>query len=111
MRPSMALTGVGRATVAIRSSALAGDADRPVRKRSANPAAIDRRITSNNTLDVRSLRHPHRITGVGGITPNVEQFQQLAAAPDTGPVVMINLLKFRSGGADGPGVEQYRRYG
>ncbi len=47
------------------------------------------------------------------ITPNLEQFQQLAAAPDTGPVVMINLLKFRNG--DAPegvtGVEEYRRYG
>ena len=47
------------------------------------------------------------------ITPNLEQFQQLAAGPDTGPVVMINLLKFRAGnGADEtPGVEEYRRYG
>jgi len=47
------------------------------------------------------------------ITPNVEQFQQLAASPDTGPVVMINLLKFRNGDApDGTtGVEEYRRYG
>ena len=47
------------------------------------------------------------------ITPNVDQFQQLAASPDTGPVVMINLVKFRR--ADAPdgttGVEEYRRYG
>ena len=46
------------------------------------------------------------------ITPNVEQFQQLAAAPDRGPVVMINLLKFRASvGGDGSGAAEYRRYG
>jgi len=47
------------------------------------------------------------------ITPNIEQFQQLAASPDTGPVVMINLLKFRNGdrAAEESGVEEYRRYG
>lgn len=47
------------------------------------------------------------------ITPNLEQFQQLAASEDTGPVVMINLLKFRSanGAGETPGVEEYRRYG
>jgi uncharacterized protein (DUF1330 family) len=47
------------------------------------------------------------------ITPNIEQFQQLAAAPDQGPVVMINLIKFRNGNApEGvTGVEEYRRYG
>jgi uncharacterized protein (DUF1330 family) len=42
----------------------------------------------------------------GGITPNVDQFQALAAAPDEGPVVMLNLLKFKPGGA-----EAYARYG
>ncbi len=47
------------------------------------------------------------------ITPNIEQFQQLAASTDKGPVVMINLLKFRTlEGEDGvSGVEEYRRYG
>jgi len=47
------------------------------------------------------------------ITPNLDQFQQLAASADTGPVVMVNLLKFRNGDApDGvTGVEEYRRYG
>lgn len=56
---------------------------------------------------------PHRISGVGEITPNLEQFRQLAAGADTGPVVMINLLKFRNGDApEGTtGVEEYRRYG
>jgi uncharacterized protein (DUF1330 family) len=38
------------------------------------------------------------------ITPNVEQFHQLAAAPDEGPVVMVNLLKFTERDA-------YMRYG
>lgn len=40
------------------------------------------------------------------LTPNVDQFQALAAAPDQGPVVMLNLLKFKEGGA-----ESYARYG
>ena len=44
------------------------------------------------------------------IVPNAEQFQQLASAPDTGPVVMVNLLKFRDG-SNGDGVAEYRRYG
>lgn len=35
------------------------------------------------------------------IFPNLEQFQQLAQSPDTGPVVMLNLAAFRSGGAGG----------
>ena len=50
---------------------------------------------------------------VSAITPNIEQFQQLAASTDKGPVVMINLLKFRAlDDADGvSGVEEYRRYG
>jgi uncharacterized protein (DUF1330 family) len=42
----------------------------------------------------------------GGITPNVDQFQALATAPDEGPVVMLNLLKFKAGGEDA-----YLRYG
>ena len=40
------------------------------------------------------------------ITPNLDQFQALAASPDEGPVVMLNLLKFKPGGA-----ESYLRYG
>jgi len=40
------------------------------------------------------------------ITPNLDQFQALAAAPDEGAVVMLNLLKFKEGGAD-----TYLRYG
>jgi uncharacterized protein (DUF1330 family) len=40
------------------------------------------------------------------ITPNVDQFQALVAAPDEGPVVMLNLLKFKPGG-----LEAYLRYG
>lgn len=48
------------------------------------------------------------------ITPNREQFVELASAPDEGPVVMLNLLKFKAP-ADGDGAEsgaaEYRRYG
>ena len=40
------------------------------------------------------------------ITPNLDQFQALTAAPDEGAVVMLNLLKFKEGGAD-----TYFRYG
>jgi uncharacterized protein (DUF1330 family) len=40
------------------------------------------------------------------ITPNLDQFQALAAAPDQGPVVMLNLLKFKPGSE-----ESYLRYG
>ena len=47
------------------------------------------------------------------ITPNREQFEQLAAAPDEGPVVMLNLLKFKESATDGSasGAEAYGRYG
>jgi uncharacterized protein (DUF1330 family) len=47
------------------------------------------------------------------IVPNPQAFQQLAAAPDTGPVVMLNLLKFKKQATDGSGTgaEAYGRYG
>ncbi len=47
------------------------------------------------------------------ITPNREQFEQLAGAPDDGPVVMLNLLMFKehADGAASSGMEEYRRYG
>ncbi|MBI3796520.1 MAG: DUF1330 domain-containing protein [Deltaproteobacteria bacterium] len=50
---------------------------------------------------------------MSAIVPNLEQFQQLAASPDTGPVVMLNLLKFkvRADGEQGSGAEAYSRYG
>jgi uncharacterized protein (DUF1330 family) len=58
------------------------------------------------------------------ITPNKDQFVELAGTPDTGPVVMLNMLKFKAR-ADGPtadaaspdqsadetGAEAYRKYG
>jgi uncharacterized protein (DUF1330 family) len=46
------------------------------------------------------------------ITPNREQFEQLGTAPDAGPVVMLNLLKFkpRAGDGEGSGAEAYGRY-
>ena len=48
-----------------------------------------------------------------GIRPNAAQVQQLAMAADKGPVVMLNLLKFkgRSDGGSGSGREAYQRYG
>jgi uncharacterized protein (DUF1330 family) len=47
------------------------------------------------------------------ITPNREQFEQLAHAPDDGPVVMLNLLKFKASASDGSGsgAAAYGRYG
>jgi uncharacterized protein (DUF1330 family) len=44
---------------------------------------------------------------VSGIRPNKEQFIELMNAPDEGPVVMLNLLKFKSGG----GSKEYGKYG
>lgn len=46
------------------------------------------------------------------IVPNRDQFIALASAPDEGPVVMINLLKFKAKAADGSstGAESYSRY-
>ncbi|HJR19205.1 MAG TPA: DUF1330 domain-containing protein [Actinomycetota bacterium] len=38
--------------------------------------------------------------------PTPEQFQELLAAPDDGPVVMVNLLRFK----DGAGEDEYRVY-
>jgi uncharacterized protein (DUF1330 family) len=52
------------------------------------------------------------------ITPNAQQFAELAGSPDEGPVVMLNLLKFKAradGAAPGAeatsGAEAYGRYG
>jgi len=47
------------------------------------------------------------------IRPNVEQFKELAGSSKEGPVVMLNLLKFkhRADGEDGSGASAYRRYG
>ena len=52
------------------------------------------------------------------IDPTADQVRALRDAPDTGPVVMVNLLKFRDVAAYAPdsgceacsGVEAYRRY-
>jgi uncharacterized protein (DUF1330 family) len=50
---------------------------------------------------------------MSAITPNPEQFQQLAQARGDGPVVMLNLLKFkeRADSGDGSGAQSYGRYG
>jgi len=50
---------------------------------------------------------------VSSIRPNRDQFRELLEAPDDGPVVMLNLLKFKelsTGGASTGGAE-YRKYG
>ena len=46
------------------------------------------------------------------ITPNRDQFKALASAPDDGPVVMLNLLKFKEQADDAreTGAEAYRQY-
>jgi uncharacterized protein (DUF1330 family) len=50
---------------------------------------------------------------MSAIRPNREQFAELAASTDTGPVVMLNLLKFKATatGETGSGAEAYQRYG
>jgi uncharacterized protein (DUF1330 family) len=40
---------------------------------------------------------------MSAITPNPQQFQQLAMSPDEGPVTMLNLLKFKARADDGNG--------
>lgn len=47
------------------------------------------------------------------IRPNAAAFQQLAGSTDEGPVVMLNLLKFkeRADSGDVSGRESYNRYG
>ena len=50
---------------------------------------------------------------MGTIVPRPDQIQALVADPDQGPVVMLNLLKFkdRATGEEGTGADAYRRYG
>jgi len=47
------------------------------------------------------------------IRPNPEQFRQLGQSAEKGPVVMLNLLKFKrtAEGETGSGQEAYQRYG
>ena len=44
---------------------------------------------------------------MSAIRPNKEQFIELMNAPDDGPVVMLNLLKFKPRG----GSQEYGKYG
>ena len=44
---------------------------------------------------------------MSGIRPNKEQFIELMNAPDEGPVVMLNLLKFKPR----DGAKEYGKYG
>jgi uncharacterized protein (DUF1330 family) len=50
---------------------------------------------------------------MSGIRPNKEQFLELMNAPDEGPVVMLNLLKFKTEAGDGTnsGASEYGKYG
>ena len=50
---------------------------------------------------------------MSAIKPNKAQFIELMEAPDEGPVVMLNLLKFkeRAQGAEGSGASEYAKYG
>jgi uncharacterized protein (DUF1330 family) len=47
------------------------------------------------------------------IRPNKDQFVELASSAEAGPVVMLNLLKFKkkAEGETGSGAEAYQRYG
>jgi len=50
---------------------------------------------------------------VSTIVPRPDQIHALVTDPDQGPVVMLNLLKFkeRATGEEGTGADAYRRYG
>ena len=50
---------------------------------------------------------------MSAIKPNKSQFIELMEAPDEGPVVMLNLLKFKSTADDGKGTgaSEYGKYG
>ena len=50
---------------------------------------------------------------MSSIRPNRDQFLALLEAPDEGPVVMLNLLKFKPQSSDGSstGGEEYKKYG
>jgi uncharacterized protein (DUF1330 family) len=50
---------------------------------------------------------------MSSIRPNRDQFLALLEAPDEGPVVMLNLLKFKPRSSDGgsTGGEEYKKYG
>jgi uncharacterized protein (DUF1330 family) len=49
---------------------------------------------------------------MSGIRPNKDQFIELMNAPDEGPVVMLNLLKFKqhAEGSDSSGASEYGKY-
>jgi uncharacterized protein (DUF1330 family) len=53
---------------------------------------------------------------MSAIRPNKAQFVELMEAPDEGPVVMLNLLKFKeraegTDGTGGSGASEYAKYG
>jgi uncharacterized protein (DUF1330 family) len=49
---------------------------------------------------------------MSAIRPNKAQFVELMEAPDEGPVVMLNLLKFKAADGQGEsGADEYAKYG
>jgi len=50
---------------------------------------------------------------MSSITPSLTEVHAFVSDPDQGPVVMLNLLKFRERaiGEEGSGADAYRRYG
>jgi len=50
---------------------------------------------------------------MSAIRPNKAQFVELMEAPDEGPVVMLNLLKFKTAaaGSGATGASEYAKYG
>jgi uncharacterized protein (DUF1330 family) len=49
---------------------------------------------------------------MSAIRPNKDQFVELMEAPDEGPVVMLNLLKFKTlADGTGSGASEYAKYG
>ena len=50
---------------------------------------------------------------MSAIRPNKAQFMELLASPDEGPVVMLNLLKFKekADGGAASGASEYGKYG
>ncbi len=48
---------------------------------------------------------------MSSIVPNPEEFQKFAASPDEGPLVMLNLLRFKLETAEGSsGRAAYQRH-
>ena len=73
--------------------------------------AASRAPGASSSIVIRTLTEGN--ARMSGIRPNKEQFIELMNAPDEGPVVMLNLLKFKPRRRRGRGarVQQVRRRG